>query len=75
MTEVVAEAELSRGPSSDKKINRKIAFCVAKWNDAVLTWAWLRQYFLHVSCFFTLFDRVLPWVITFTVTDGRHRCH
>lgn len=29
---------------------RKICFCVAKWSDSttVLTWAWLRQYFLHV---------------------------
>jgi nucleotide-binding universal stress UspA family protein len=33
---------------------RKIAFCVAKWADtsAVLSWAWLRQYFLHVRSWY-----------------------
>jgi hypothetical protein len=42
---------------------RKIAFCVGKWSDpsAVLSWAWLRQYFLHVRSWYHFNNDKRSW--------------
>jgi len=45
------ESLSGRLSSGDTAGSRRIAFCVAEWSHqtTVLTWAWLRQYFLKVG--------------------------
>lgn len=46
----MAFLDVEDGLNSQSNRGRKIALCIAKWNQptSVLTWAWLRQYFLRV---------------------------